>query len=194
MLLADVIASKAKAAVFKLLFGLNDDELHVRDMARRSGLAQPSLRAEMKKLHEQGLVVPRHSGNRLYYRANRHHPIYPEIHSLVLKTDGLVHVLAARLRDLNIDLAFVFGSIASGTAQAASDIDLFVIGEAGARAVSDALFDVSDVLAREVNSVVMGSAEFARRVIAADHFVSHVLEGRKVFVIGDDAGLTALVG
>ena len=75
MLIVDVIGSKAKAAVFKLLFGLTDDELHVREMSRRSGLAQPSLRAEMKTLYEQGLVIPRRSGNRLYYRANRHHPL-----------------------------------------------------------------------------------------------------------------------
>ena len=57
--LAEILSSKARAEIFRLLFGLNRDELHVREMERRSGLAIPTIRQELKKLDRLELVVAR---------------------------------------------------------------------------------------------------------------------------------------
>jgi len=43
----------------------------------------------LKKLVYLDLLKPRRDGNRLYYQANRDHPLYNEIHNLVLKGSGL---------------------------------------------------------------------------------------------------------
>ena len=107
-------SSGVKAELFRLLFGIKILELHVRELERQSGFALSTVRQELKNLVQLGLVQGRRSGNRTYYRANVRHPLYPEIHNLVLKTIGLVELLRDALGHDGIQVAFVFGSIASG--------------------------------------------------------------------------------
>src|SRR5882724_4845740 len=126
--LAELLSSRVKAEVFRLLFGATQRELHVREIERQSRLADATVRQELKRLSRLGIVESRIDGNRTYYRANTRHPLYPDIRNLVLKTEGLVEVLREALVSPDIKLAFVFGSIAAGSEKAESDIDLMVIG------------------------------------------------------------------
>lgn len=87
--LALLFSSRVKAELFRLLFGSGANELHVRELGRQSGLAMSTVRQELKNLVRLGVVKSRQDGNRTYYRADSQHPLYPEIHSLVLKTCGL---------------------------------------------------------------------------------------------------------
>jgi predicted nucleotidyltransferase len=56
-------------------------------------------------------------------------PIFEELRGLVRKTFGLTYVLQEALLPIadRIDLAFVFGSVANGTENSSSDVDLMVI-------------------------------------------------------------------
>jgi DNA-binding transcriptional ArsR family regulator len=113
--LADILSSRVKAEVFRLLFGLGESPLHLREIERRSGLAVGTVRQELQRLVSLGLVEKRPDGNRRLYTANRHHPLYPDIRKLVLKTSGLAEVLRAALeQEPAIWLAFVFGTLARG--------------------------------------------------------------------------------
>jgi DNA-binding transcriptional ArsR family regulator len=69
-LLADLLSSRVRAEIFRLLFGLHEKELHVRELERRSGLSLGTVRQELKKLLRWDLVRARRDGNRLCYRAN----------------------------------------------------------------------------------------------------------------------------
>jgi DNA-binding transcriptional ArsR family regulator len=110
--LAEILSSKIRAEIFRLLFGTSAEELHMREIERRSGYAIGTIQTELKKLLRLYLVKKRKDGNRLYYRANKEHPLYPDIRSVVLKTIGLVDILKNALRqDSDISIAFVFGSI-----------------------------------------------------------------------------------
>lgn len=94
------------------------------------------------------------------------------------------------LRDLlaplqtKITLAFVFGSIAQGTARSTSDIDLLVIGSVPFAAVVQACHAGTKQLGREVNPVVMTKAAFQFKQRQGDRFVSRVSKESKIFVIG----------
>ena len=126
-ILIKLLSSRTRAKIFAILFGLNPLELHIREIARRSQLSEASIRQELNKLAGLDLVRSRRDGNRVYYCANKDNPLYTEIHSLVLKTIGLVEVLREALEHSRIEVAFVFGSFATGEESATSDIDLMVI-------------------------------------------------------------------
>ena len=97
-------------------------------------MSDATVRQELKKLTRLGVVEARRDGNRTYYRASDAHPLYPDICNLMLKTSGLTDVLRAALGGAaDIELAVVFGSVASAGAKAHSDIDLMVIGTIGLR-------------------------------------------------------------
>ena len=148
----------------------------------------------MKKLYKLNLVLKKRDGNRLYYRANRKHPIFSDIHALVVKTVGLLDVLKdALVGEKAIRAAFIFGSIAEGSEKADSDIDLLVIGEIGLRSLSRLLQGLTGELGREINPYVLAPEEFSLRKSKNEHFLSQVLMSPKLFIIGDKDDLETMV-
>ncbi len=190
--LSDILSSRVRAEIFRLLFGLNEQELHLREMERQAGLSLGTVRQDLQKLVKLDLVKTRRDGNRLYYRANTDHPLYPEIRKLVLKTSGLVEIFKKVLDREGIRLAFVFGSLASNKAKAASDVDLMVIGAVGLRRLSSWLAGASDKIGREINPHTMSVEEFRRRRQTEDHFLATVLKSPKLFIVGNEHDLESM--
>lgn len=190
--LVDIVSSRRKAEVLRLLFGIERKEIHLRDLARQSELALRTVQQELVRLGKVGLVSSRKDGNRMYYQANQHSPVYADLRNIVLKTAGLADVLREALQSRDIKLAFVFGSIAAENARPESDIDLMVIGPLGLREVTKALHGVALKLGREVNPHVLTPAEFANRKRSGDHFITSLLESPRLFIVGTDDELTKL--
>ena len=193
-ILSEILSSKVRAEVFRLLFGLNDDALHVREIERRSGFTIGTIQTEMKKLYRLDLVSKRRDGNRLYYSANQQHPVFSEIQALVVKTVGLLDVLKDALdRQKEIRVAFVFGSLAGGSEKAGSDIDLMVIGDIELRSLTRLLHGLTEKLGREINPYVLTTEEFGHRKSENEHFLNKVLKDSKLFIIGDDDDFKTMV-
>ncbi|MBW2040356.1 MAG: nucleotidyltransferase domain-containing protein [Deltaproteobacteria bacterium] len=192
--LAELLSSRARAEIFRLLFSGTGEELHVRAIGRRSGLNDSTIRQELRKLVGLDLVRSRRDSNRVYYRAQTENPLYPEIRNLVLKTSGLADVLKSALRDKRIRAAFVFGSIARGEEKAGSDVDVLVIGELGLRDLSGLLSGIEEKIGREVNPHVLQEDEFRKRAGEKEHFVTSVMASPKIFIIGSQDELEAMGG
>jgi predicted nucleotidyltransferase len=190
--LSGILSSRVRAEIFRLLFGLNEKELHMREMERQAALSLGTIRQDLQKLVKLDLVQARRDGNRLYYRANTDHPLFPEIRNLVLKTAGLVEVIKSALDREGIEVAFIFGSLARSKERAESDVDLMVIGTIGLRSLSSRLAGVSEQIGREINPHALSIEEFRRRKQNGNHFLSNVIESPKLFIIGSENDLEAM--
>ena len=190
--LVDIVSSRVKSELLRLLFGLARPELHLRELVRQSSLSLGTVQQELRRLTRVGLVLARKDSNRVYYRANPDHPVFSDLCSLVLKTEGLAGVLQPAFKIREVDVAFVFGSVARGNAGASSDVDLMVIGSLGLRQVATLLSGKADRLSREINPHVMTPGEFAERKRKRDHFVTSVLDSPKVFVKGTEHELETM--
>ena len=193
-ILQEILSSRVRSKIFQLLFGLSDRQLHVREMERRAGLSVATVRQELQKLLRMQLVEAQRSGNRLYYRANKAHPLYTDIRNIVLKTSGMVDILRDALDKKDVKIAFVFGSVASNQEGATSDVDLMVIGDVGLRTLSGWMSGISEKIAREINPHVINRAEFRKRKQSRDHFITRVLESKKLFIKGSEHDLEAMGG
>lgn len=192
--LAELLSSRVKAEVCRVLFGPFAVELHLRELARRTGCTFSAVQRELAKLERIGLVERRKDGNRTCFRADPRHPFYGELRGLVRKSSGLVTALSEALKNRRIKAAFVFGSVASGDEKPGSDVDLLVIGTVQHRTVAGGLFEVSQQMGREINPHVIGPAEFAKRLRAKDHFLTTIMQEPKLFVIGNQDELERLAG
>jgi uncharacterized protein len=192
--LAEILSSRTRAEVFRLLFGVSADSLYLREIQRRTGSSLGAVQHELQKLRRLGLITARKDGNRVAYAASRAHPLYPEIHRLVMKTVGLVDLLRAPLMRPNIEWAFVFGSFARGEETAESDLDLFVIGETGLREVTGFLSGIAEQVGREINPHVLRRAEFLKRKREQEPFLMRVLAAPKLFVVGDPHDFETVAG
>ncbi len=193
-LLEQLFCSRVRAGIFRVLFGLRGCEVHLREIQRQTGLSLGTVRQDIRKLSRMGIVTERRDGNRLYYAGNAAHPLHPDIRQLVLKTVGLADILSSALNHQDIRCAFVFGSVAADCAGAQSDIDLLVIGGIGLRKLSSLLSGLTQTLGREINPHVFTPAEFSRRVLEKEHFITTVMKSTRIFVNGTQDELETMVG
>ena len=192
--LSILLSSRARAEIFRLLFNGLEEEVHVREIQRRSGLNDSTIRQELRKLTDLELISGRRDSNRIYYKANKKNPLYQDIQNLVMKTSGLVDIFKRALQDERIKIAFVFGSIAKGDINAESDVDIMIIGEIRLRDLSSLLSGVSEKIGREVNPYVLSPVEFNKRLQDKEHFLSSVLRSPKVFIVGSEHDLSTMGG
>jgi predicted nucleotidyltransferase len=193
MELLTVLFPRVRAETLRLLFADAEVELHLRDLARQSGLSLGTVQGELKQLHAADLVTSHRDGNRRYFRANFHHPLFRDLQQLVLKTAGLRDVLARALRSIpGINLVFVFGSLAQSKGKASSDVDLMVIGSAGLRALAPALRKASTEIGREINPHTYTTAAWRKKRRTGNGFLNSVVESEKLFIKGNSDELAKL--
>lgn len=191
---------KTKAALSDLLFpnqyrrkvlGLllmrPEQQIHLRELARVIGAAPGTLKKELDALCGVGLLRAERVGNQVRFCANTAHPVFPELQALIRKTIGLVDALRLSLAPLagRIDAAFVFGSMASGTESAGSDIDLMVVGDAGFAEIVDATYAAQATLGREINPKVMSASEWQAKKAERNAFLQDVLNKPRIMLIGE---------
>ena len=195
---AEALFGKTRRNVLSLLFGRSDEQFYMRQIARMTGVSTASVQHELARLTEAELVIRSPDGKQVYYRANTFSPVFSEIRSLMEKTVGAVAVLRTTLSELSgegrIDLAFLYGSFASGTQVSASDVDVMVIGDTTLSELIPVLRQAQDRLGREINPSVYPRAEFQERLRAGEHFVSRLLERPKIMLIGTEDELEKLAG
>jgi predicted nucleotidyltransferase len=185
-LLATLLSSYGRAQVIRLLFDGDGKEYYLREIERRIGVQVRAVQAETAMLAKLGLVRSRRDGNRVYFAADREHPLYPDLVQIVIKTSGWMNELRHELSRDDVRVAFIFGSVARGEEKATSDIDLMVIGDIGLRGLAGLIGPIQRKAGREINPHVYSEAEFRRRAKAKDHFVSSVLGTERMFMVGDE--------
>jgi len=118
---------------------------------------------------------------------NADSPVFPDLRGLLVKTAGLVDILADALKPLagKLRLVFVYGSIASGQDDSNSDIDVMVIGAVQPVDLAVPLRRARETLGREINPTVYSSAEFDRKRATKDHFLTRVLAEPRLVVMGN---------
>jgi predicted nucleotidyltransferase len=168
-----------------LLLMRPDQDFHVREISRLTGVDAGNAQRTLKRMEQAGLLKSSRSGNQVRYKANRACPIFPELQGIIRKTVGLADVLREVLEPLSgrIETAFVFGSVARGEEGPASDIDLMVVGNVSFDEVVVALHPLHERLGREINAVVMKRSEFRRR-LKEGSFVARVMSGEKIMLLG----------
>jgi len=195
--LADVLFGKGRGAILALLYGHPDQSFYYRQITRQlNGVSSGTLQRELETLFHLGLIDRSTVGKQVFYRANRNHPVFPELRALVAKTVGAIQVLRSALAPLteHISLAFIYGSVARQEEKAESDIDLLIVGKVTLEDVLAKVGHVEPALGRAVNPTVYSLAEFKSKLAGGNHFLSSVVRGEKVFLIGDEDELKKVGG
>lgn len=186
---ANALFPKVRQRVLAVLFGTPDRSFYTNEVI---GLAQSgagAVQRELADLAGAGLLTVRRQGNQKHFQANAASPVFAELRGLVLKTIGLADVLRVALAPLapQIELAFVFGSIAKQQDTAASDVDLLVVSDTlGYGDVFGALERASQTLGRTINPALYTAADFRDRLQGDNAFINRVMQQPKIWLIGQE--------
>ena len=192
MILDKLIGSKGRVALLTMLLDGKQRRVHIRELARNSGLSAPSLMREAKSLVKIGLLLEERDGNRVDYLANVASPLYAVLSELVAKTAGAEIALKEAFSDSDNDVVFIYGSRAKGMERTDSDYDVLVIGREGLRKTVARAGAVANRIGVEVNPYVITTEEFKQRISSGDHFLKEVMASQKIFLKGDEDELIAV--
>ena len=191
--IADALFTKVQQRVLGILFGQPERSFLSKEVIALANSGTGAVHRELKRLAGSGLIVVRSAGWEKHYQANRESPVFGELHTLVMKTVGLIGPLREALLPLEgrIEVAFVFGSQAAGTDTASSDVDLMIVsGDLLYAEAYAALAKAEETLARPINPTIVSSTEWRQRRNDRNHFLENVSTQPKLFVLGseDDLG------
>jgi predicted nucleotidyltransferase len=186
--LANLLFGQTRGRILATLYGSPDECFFIRQLARRVEVSVGSVQRELLTLAEAGLIIRSQTGNQVFYQANRRHPVYTELHALLVKTAGIFHLLSEALAPLaeRIEFALIYGSFARGEETAESDVDLMVVGKITLDELLEHLVSVERTLQRPVNPTVYSSREVRTKLKAGNHFLKAIQEGKSTFLIGDE--------
>ncbi len=185
---------QTQRALLALLFLRPEESFYLRQIVRTAGIGQGAAQRELARWVEAGLLVRTERGNQVHFQANARSPVFAELRSLAVKTAGVGDVLREALAPLaaRIEVAFIHGSMARGTQQSVSDVDVIIIGSVSFGDIVAAISPTQNVIGREVNPTVYPVAEFRAKLRAKQHFVTAVVKSPKIFLVGDDHELERL--
>lgn len=191
--IGNALFSGVQQRVLALLFGHSERSFYAKELVRLAESGSGAVQRELARLAASGLVTVTSRGNQKHYQANRQSPVFAELHSLVVKTFGVVDVLRQALLPWadQIDMALLFGSVARNEATAQSDIDVLIVADdMGFPELIEALTPAETTLGRKINPVIYSNAELQRKQKEGNHFVTTVFSQPKLFILGKDHDTT----
>jgi predicted nucleotidyltransferase len=185
--------SKNEGLLLRLFFSSPDREFYIQEIGRVLGRKPGSFQRMLYQLEGQGILSSRYSANARYFRANRDHPLFEEIKSIVFKTVGIAGSLREALAGVpGIEFAFIYGSYAKGQERPDSDIDLMIIGTPDENILLERLEALESSLGREINYQVRTSLGIVEASPESQPFLVRILKEPKVFLFGQEDELRAL--
>src|SRR5688572_8098222 len=191
MSIAAALFSDSQSRVFRWVFGQPERSYHLNELRRLTGLGSASLQRELGKLTTAGLVRSEKVGNLRVFQANTESPVYEELAGLTRKTLGAQPLLQDALAPIeaNLDLAFIYGSVAKGADTAASDVDVMLVGkDLRLSEILELLIPVESQLGRKINPTLFTPAEYKRRRGQKGSFLNRVLAQPVIPLIGEPLG------
>jgi predicted nucleotidyltransferase len=178
------LRSKARQRLLTYFFTNPTARHHLRDLAERLGIDAANLSKELRRLEQDGLFESEVSGRQKYFHLNRAYPLFQEVRGIVTKTVGAGHLIAQSLKRIDgIDEAYLYGSFARNQQDAASDVDVLVIGTPSDRALAEAARRLERQLGREINCTVLTRKEFEARRARKDAFLEGVWHNKRVSLV-----------
>jgi predicted nucleotidyltransferase len=178
------LRSKARQRLLAYFFTNPTARRHLRDLAERLIIDPANLSKELRRLEQDGLFESEVSGRQKYFHLNRAYPLFQEIRGIVTKTVGAVPLLAHSLKRIDgIEEAYLYGSFARNQQDAASDIDVLVIGTPRDGALAEAVRRLERQFGRDINYTVLTRKEFEARRAQNDAFLEGVWHNKRVSLV-----------
>jgi hypothetical protein len=141
-------------------FFLNSStKAHLRGLEAEFGESSNAIRVELNRFEEAGLLNSLWVGNKKIFQANNKHPLYKDIHNIILKETGIDSVIDKVIHRLG-DLICVYltGDFARG--KDSQVIELILVGNGIDREyLARKIVQAEEIAGRKVSYIVLNPAE-----------------------------------
>ncbi len=122
-----LISSKTRIKLMLKFFLNSNTTAYLRGLESEFGESTNAIRLELNRFEDAGMLSSSLKGNKKFFKANTQHPLFDEIHNILLKYIGLDKIVNKVINHLGeVDKVFVVGEFSKGLDS--NIIDLLFIG------------------------------------------------------------------
>lgn len=123
-----LISSKTRIKLMLKFFLNSKTTGYLRHLESEFGESTNAIRQELNRFEEAGMLTSDFEGNKKVFRANTQHPLFENIHQIILKYTGLDKIVNHVVKHLgNVKQVYLTGALAEG--KDSQVIDLIILGE-----------------------------------------------------------------
>lgn len=162
-MISSLITSQTRIKLLRKFFLNSSTRAHLRGLESEFGDSSNAIRLELNRFEKAGLLNATKDGNKKFYQANTGHPLFRDIHNIIIKETGLDRLVDKIVNRIgNLECVYLTGDFACG--KDSPVIELLLVGcnidrEYLARKVVQA----EEITGRKVSFVVLQPDE------AGDH-------------------------
>lgn len=114
-MLEALISSKTRIKLLMRLFLNPGSRAYLRGLADEFDESTNSVRLELNRFEEAGMLSAEYDGNKKYFKANSDYPLFTEIRNILLKHTGLQEVIVNVIEKLgDLKQVYITGELAMG--------------------------------------------------------------------------------
>jgi len=154
-----LITSKTRIKLLLKFFLNGKTSTYLRNLETEFGESTNSIRIELNKFEQSGLLRTKNIGKRKYFEANREHPMYTDIRSILHKYTGLDKITEQIISQLGeLEEVYLIGELARGLDS--NEIELIFVGDIDSKYLSNLASKVGKLMHRSIQYHVFNKAEF----------------------------------
>lgn len=189
-MLQDLITSKTRIKLLLLFLSDPGEMFHVREIVRRVNEEINAVRRELIILEKKGVLKREPRANRVYYYLDKSYPFYYDLILINAKTVGLgADIIKNRVKLGKIKYAMLSGKFVRKIRENPEDVDLLVVGTVVLPELSLLIRQEEAKRKKEINYTVMTEEEFNFRKKRRDPFITSIIFGSRVMLVGDEESL-----
>jgi DNA-binding transcriptional ArsR family regulator len=154
-----LITSETRIKLLMKFFLNSRTKAHLRGLETEFGESSNAIRLELNRFEEAGLLNSLREGNKKFYQANEVHPLFKDIHSLILKESGIDQVIEKVIHRMGqLESVYLTGDFARG--KDSPLIELILVGFGIDREyLSRKVVQAEELSGRKVSYVVLEPCE-----------------------------------
>lgn len=131
---------------------------YLRGLEQEFGESTNSIRIELNRFEKAGMLVSYSKGNKKFFQANRNHPLFSEIHNIVLKHIGFDTIINNVIEKLGkVNQVYISGDFASG--KDSQIIDLLFVGEINQQYLIELVQKAEKLITRKIRFIIFKDFE-----------------------------------
>ena len=158
-MLDTIVTSKTRIKLLIKFFLNSGTSSYLRDLETEFGDSTNSIRLELNRFEEAGMLVSRVEGNKKLFRANTAHPLFKDIHNILLTITGIDQIIESVLNRLGgLEEAWLVGDFAAG--RNSKVIDLVLVGiDINVDNLIDYISKAESMISRKIRYLILTPAE-----------------------------------
>lgn len=161
-LFSGLITSKTRIKILMRLFFNPNGTAYLRELADDFQASPSQVKDELDQLRNAKLLVSSKEGRQVLFSANREHPLFNELHSMVRKALGMDEILESIIKRLgNLQQAILIDDYAEG--KDTGIIDLVLIGDIDTTNLMNLTSKTERYIERKIRTLTMTQDEYEQQ-------------------------------